>query len=279
MSPGDRGAGTAAGRWRAELEAWAIPEVILAQAPENPWRLPVEPFLVEAAGPLTASHRRALEALPPGGRVLDVGAGGGAMSRPLGAAGAHVVAVDTAAEMLEVSGADTRLLGRWPEVAAEAGTADVAVCGHVLYNVPDLVPFVAALTAAARRRVVVEITAAHPRVSPEEYALWRHFWGVDRPEGPGWEDAVAVLREMGVNPAVETWERRRGFAFHSLDDLVTAIRRRLCLRADRDPEVLEVLQPWLVHEDGRWRLGGRPRGLVTLWWDVPAPAFPPGGSG
>jgi SAM-dependent methyltransferase len=273
------GDGTASERWRAELEAWALPEAILSQAPENPWRLPVEPFLSDSAGPLTVSHRRALEALPPAGRVLDVGAGGGAMSRPLGAAGAHVVAVDSAAEMLEVSGADTRVLGRWPEAAAEAGTADVAVCGHVLYNVPDLVPFVDALTGAARRRVVVEITAAHPRVSPEEKVLWRHFWHLDRPDGPDWEDAVAVLREMGIDPAVESWERQRGFAFRSRDDLVAAVRRRLCLRADRDPEVLEVLGPWLVREEGRWRLSGRPRGLVTLWWDILAPASPPVPSG
>jgi SAM-dependent methyltransferase len=260
--------GPAAERWRVALEAWGIPEDILAQAPENPWRLPVEPFLAVADAPLSVSHRRALEALPAGGRVLDVGAGGGAMSRPLGAAGAQVVAVDTAADMLEVSGAGTRVLGRWPEVAEQAGVADVVVCGHVLYNCPDLVPFARALTAAARRRVVVEITDAHPRVSPEEQVLWRHFWQIERPDGPGWEDAVAVLREIGVEPAVERWERRRGFAFRSRDDLVAGFRRRLCLPADRDPEVLDLLRPWLVQEDGRWLMGGRPRGLVTMSWDT-----------
>jgi SAM-dependent methyltransferase len=264
---GARG-GPAAERWRTELEGWGIPEAILAQAPESPWRLPVEPFLAVADAPLSPSHRRGLEALPRGGRVLDVGAGGGAMSRPLAAAGAEVVAVDTAEDMLEVSGAATRVLGRWPDVAAEAGAADVVVCGHVLYNCPDLVPFVRALDAAARRRVVVEVTDAHPRVSPEEHVLWRHFWQIERPEGPHWDDAVAVLRELGIEPAVERWERRRGFAFRNRDDLVANVRRRLCLPAARDPEVLEQLRPWLVHEDGRWLMSGRPRGLVTLWWDT-----------
>jgi SAM-dependent methyltransferase len=262
------GRGPAAERWRVALEAWAIPEPILAQAPENPWRLPVEPFLAVADAPLSVSHRRALEALPAGGRVLDVGAGGGAMSRPLGAAGAQVVAVDTAEDMLEVSGAGTRVLGRWPDVAEQAGVADVVVCGHVLYNCPDLVPFLRALSAAARRRVVVEITETHPRVSPEEQVLWRHFWQIERPQGPGWENAAAVLREIGVDPSVERWERRRGFAFRSRDDLVAGFRRRLCLPADRDPEVLDLLRPWLVQEDGRWLLGGRPRGLVTISWDT-----------
>jgi SAM-dependent methyltransferase len=260
--------GPAALAWRAALEAWALPAAILAQAPQDPWRLPVEPFLAVAGAPLTISHRRALEALPPGGRVLDVGAGGGAMSRPLADAGAHVVAVDTAEEMLAASGAATTVLGRWPDVAPMAGTADVVVCGHVLYNCPDLPAFVRALSAAALGRVVVEITDLHPRVSEEDQALWRHFWQLDRPRGPGWEDAVAVVRELGIRPAVERWERRRSFHFHSRDDLVAGFRRRLCLPADRDREILEVLGPWLVHEEGRWVITGRARGIVTLWWDT-----------
>jgi len=94
------------------------------------------------------------------------------------------------------------------------------------------------------------------------------FWQVERPDAPGWKDAVAVLHELGIEPAVERWQRRRGFAFHSRDDLVAHFRRRLCLPGSRDLEVLELLRPWLVHEDGRWLMGGRPRGLVTLWWDT-----------
>ncbi|HEX3606030.1 MAG TPA: methyltransferase domain-containing protein [Candidatus Dormibacteraeota bacterium] len=257
----------AARRWREQLEGWGIPEEIRAQAPEDPWRLPVEPFLAVSEAPLTVSHRRALEALPRHGRVIDVGAGGGAMSRPLALAGAHVVAVDASEEMLEASGGDTLVPGRWPEVAAEAGAADVVVCGHVLYNCGDLAPFVLALDAAAGRRVVVEITESHPRDTPEERALWRHFWDLERPDGPGWEDAVAVLREIGIDPRVERWERPRGFAVRHRDHLVAGFRRRLCLPPERDPELVELLAPWVVHEDGRWLVGGRPRGLVTLWWD------------
>lgn len=52
--------------------------------------------------------------------------------------------------------------GRWPGVAAQAGRADVVLAHHVAYNVPDLGGFVAALSAAARRRVVLQMTDAHP---------------------------------------------------------------------------------------------------------------------
>jgi hypothetical protein len=134
------------------------------------------------------------------------------------------------------------------------------VCGHVLYNVPDLEPFVAALDQAATRRVVVEITAAHPLTATGW--LWKRFWDLDRPDGPTWEDAVAVLREAGVAPSVEHWEApgldatRPGAHSH---DFVAFTRRRLCLPPEREPEVREALIE---------RGPGGPRRLVTLWWDI-----------
>src|ERR671927_27146 len=110
----------AAQRWREELAAWAVPDHILAGAPEPPWGFPVELFQVR---------------------------------------------------------------GNWPDVAEQTDDADVVVCHHVFYNVPDLVPFAQALTRHARRRVVVELTDQHPLVATRD--LWLHFHGIDRPSGPG----------------------------------------------------------------------------------------------
>src|SRR2546423_2611117 len=99
-------------RWREDLESWAIPPEILAAAPETPWRCPTELFTrwareaVSTDGGLTAdgrrspSVRRALEALPDGGSLLDVGAGGGAASLPLCPPAATVTAVDQNPDML-----------------------------------------------------------------------------------------------------------------------------------------------------------------------------------
>ena len=79
-----RGAGrvsTALERWRRALEARAIPDTILAAAPESPWGFPAEAFRrrAEAASDAapTPTTSCALEALPDGGTVLDVGVGGG----------------------------------------------------------------------------------------------------------------------------------------------------------------------------------------------------------
>jgi hypothetical protein len=259
---------TAAERWREALASWAIPERILAEAPEDPWALPIALF-DEPSAELTPSHRRALEALESGGDVLDVGAGRCAMSLPLRPPAKRIIAVDSSAAMLKDSPADVAILGRWPEVAAEAGNARVVVCGHVLYNVPELAPFIRALNAAAEARVVIEITRSHPRDRALERKLWRHFWNLERPTEPSWDDARAVIRECGIEPQVEHWESSQRGGFMSLDDLVAWMRRTVCLDSSRDAEVRSIVLQEAVERDGRWRLSGEPRSLVTFWWAPP----------
>ena len=259
---------SAAEHWQRQLAAWAIPEEILAQAPEDPWTLPVELFEADQRPGLTLSHRRALEALRDGDEVLDVGAGRCAMSLPLRPPAARIIAVDESRAMLANSPADVTVLGRWPDVVGEVTPAPVVVCGHVLYNVPDLGPFVSALSASGLRRVVVEITQAHPRTRALETVLWKHFWGITRPTGPTWEDAVSVMRDQGITPSVDLWNSGERWGFRKLEDLVAWMRRTVCLDRSRDQEVDAIVRQYAVQHDGRWQLSGAPRSIATIWWDV-----------
>ncbi|MGH2773426.1 MAG: class I SAM-dependent methyltransferase, partial [Actinomycetota bacterium] len=72
--------------WRAALEALAVPEEIIKAAPDTPWKLPLEPFRRRAeaalAGDVSPSTQKALEALPDGAVVIDVGVGAGAACLP-----------------------------------------------------------------------------------------------------------------------------------------------------------------------------------------------------
>ncbi|HET7721024.1 MAG TPA: hypothetical protein VFK43_13745, partial [Acidimicrobiales bacterium] len=62
---------TAAEHWASELAAWAIPEHIMAQAPESPWEFTPALFRPSPEPtPDTPSRIRAREALPEGGSVL-----------------------------------------------------------------------------------------------------------------------------------------------------------------------------------------------------------------
>jgi hypothetical protein len=142
--------------------------------------------------------------------------------------------------------------GRWPDVADEAGRADVVVCHHVLYNVADLEPFVRALDAAARRRVVVELTATHPMTTSAP--LWRHFHNLDRPDGPSADLAANVIRGLGFDVHLELWSRPSRIVDREV--YVRMNRQRLCLPVDAEPEVDRVMSPT-----------DRPRDVVTLWWN------------
>ena len=266
---------TAAQEWAEALATWAIPEHILAAAPESPWHYPTALFARRADAAmtmLTPSSRHALEALPERGVVLDVGSGAGAASLPLADRAGRLIGIDPSQAMLdalrergESKGVEvSTIVGIWPDVATDTPMADVVVCNHVAYNVADLASFARALQEHARRRVVMEMTAEHPLRSLND--LWIRFHGMARPERPTADDAVSVLREMGINPGREDWSAPAITAFDRREDLIAWMRRRLCLSSDRDPEIEEALAPQLVADDGG-AITLPPRSLVTVWWD------------
>jgi SAM-dependent methyltransferase len=256
---------TAAERWATQLAEWAIPDEILGQAPESPWTFSPALFTAPADfGPDTPSRRRAREALPEGGSVLDVGCGGGAAGLALVPPAARVVGFDLGEDLLAAfsarateMGVDHQAIqGRWPDDAARAPMADVVVCNHVAYNIPGIGDFARQLSAHARRRVVMELTGRHPRFGVND--LWRHFWDLERPEGPTADDAAGALAEAGIEPNVERSPRAARWADPAVR--VASVRKYLCLPAERDAEIAALLGP---EPD----LAGE---VVTLWWD-PAP--------
>ena len=261
------------------MREWALPDHVLAAAPESPWGYPAELFRTRAElatpGNLTYANRRALAALPAGGTVLDVGVGAGAASLPLHPRCSLIVGVDESAKQL----AEFRRLswrqgvtvcaikGAWPAVARRTPVVDVVVCNHVAYNVADLPPFALALTGHARRRVVFEITNRHPTAWMAD--LWLHFHGLARPRHPDADDVVSVLRHAGLTVRRHTAVApRRAGGFERREDAVAWIRRRLCLDATRDAEVAEVLGDRLVFDGAFWTARPPVEPVVTVWWDV-----------
>jgi SAM-dependent methyltransferase len=248
--------GEAARRW-AELQGGrGIPPEILAAARADPWSHEPRDFAAPAVVVETPSTHAATVLLGAGGTVLDVGCGGGAAAFALDRI-TVATGVDRQGDMLELfaqaaaaRGVPHRLItGTWPDVAGAAGAADVVLCHHVLHNVVELPPFVRALTAAARRGVVVEMLTEHPLAWLDP--LWLRFHGVRRPPSATADDAVAVLAELGIGPEVVRWERAtvpRGDA--------AWVARRLCLPPERTADVAAALA----------ELPARPRHAATLSW-------------
>lgn len=267
-------------RWRDLLPHWGIPEAILATAPESPWTFPPELYARRAETarrlPDSAALRIARQAVPDGGSVLDVGVGGGAASLPLAPPARRIVGVDRSRDLLDRFSASARTIGveplavegAWPDVAADVERCDVAVCAHVLYNVPELEPFVVALDEHAGRRVVIEITAVHPLAWMSD--LWMRFHRLRRPDGPTADDAERALSDLGLDVRREDETRTsRSTGFAMREDAVASIRRRLCLRSDRDGEITDALGDRLAERDGLWSAGPAEQRVVALWWDRP----------
>lgn len=268
--PNDPDLRTASERWRDDLDRWAIPDEIRAAAPVSPWRFSPTVFARQAERALSGdpdrpSRRRALEALPDGGSVLDVGVGGGAGSLPLVPPAALIVGVDDAEGMLDVFAAAAERIGvahrevagTWPAVAGEVEVADVVVSHHVLYNIADLVPFAVALTDHARRRVVVEISRTHPTAHLNP--LWLALHGLERPDTPTADDAVAVFEEMGLDVASEEFERPWEPFGPDREHRVAMVRERLCVGPERDAEIEALLEQVAARSPTHRSL--------TVWWD------------
>lgn len=273
--------------WDEALKEWKIPEDLLATAPESPFGFDAEPcnrLTDETMRIQTPSRRRAREALPDGGTVLDVGCGAGVASLSLAvrAAGSaspnpatvgHAVGVDQQEDMLAAFAARAESLGVaheevhgcWPDVAGAVPDADVVVCHHVLYNVAALEPFVLTLTAHARQRVVIEIPTEHPLAWLRP--LWQSLHSLDRPTRPTVDDAVAAIRELGLAVEMERWfdpfcSPRRQYG----DSMIEHVRRRLCLPTHREPEIRELLRELDLPREGR--------AMATLWWSPASSAGP-----
>ncbi|MBO3750452.1 methyltransferase domain-containing protein [Streptosporangiaceae bacterium NEAU-GS5] len=247
-------------RWQADLESWAIPDEILRTTTVNPWLHNVQRMSRRAASEISApagpTYDRARQAM--GESVLDVGAGAGAASLPLEPA--ELIAVDQNPEMLAELGRlrpDARLIeGRWPDV--EAPEADVVVCAHVVYNVPELAQFLVALDDHARKRVVVELSDVHPTswLNP----LWEHFHGLVRPTRPTSDDAAEIAASLGFDVTLESRPAPEPM-FPSAEEMADSACRRLCLDPSRAPEVIAAAEAL-----GVWP--SRPRTFITMWWDV-----------
>lgn len=267
---------TALRDWTRALAAWAIPAEVLDKAVDSPWVLPRQVFVrradAQVTGPIGETHAAAVAEAPE--TVLDVGAAAGATSLPLvGRTPVRALtAVDADAELLaqfavraESFGVAAEVVcGRWPDVAEQVPVVDLVLCGNVLYNVAELEPFVRALTAHARRRVVAELAAAHPLT--ELNPLWRRFHGIDRPTGPTADDCVAALAELGISPTVRRWRRPPEAEHATFAELVDVSRRRLCLPPDAEAEVETALIDLGVDPAVPPDLGSSGRELVTLAW-------------
>lgn len=193
--------------------------------------------------------------------VVDVGAGPGRFALALAPHVAEVVAVDPSAAMGDIVRREAGrsgltnvgvVEGRWEEVEMEP--ADVVFASYVLPVVTDAPTFLAKLDSVARRHVLVYLGAFTNDAIVDP--LWRHFHGRPRSPGPSWLDAVAVVREMGIDPEVDVVEVRSRTHFACLDEAVDDQLDMLALAdtPQNRSELADLLSMWLVPDRSGFRL-------------------------
>lgn len=192
--------------------------------------------------------------------VLDVGAGTGRFALALTDAVGHVTAVEPSSAMLAILRRDaqerglanlTAVQATWDEARVEP--ADVAFSAFVLTLVPDAVSFLVKLDAMARDHALLYLGAYSGDAVLDP--LWRHFHGAPRVPGPSYLDALAVLRELGVEHRVRVVEIPDHRRWATVEDAVVSYRDALLLDDTEQvrAELAELLASWLPGRRGAYR--------------------------
>jgi SAM-dependent methyltransferase len=266
---------TAASRWRDQLEAWALPNDLLNSAEESPYGWSQDLWKrrssIAAETEPSETVNIVTDLMPRRGTLLDIGVGRGRASLPIAEAGFRLIGVDESLEMLAGFNEDARrrsmsvetFEGKWPDIASQVPIADVVLAANVAYNVADIVPFIQAMIDHARLAVVLEITDRHPwaHLAP----LYQEVHDLDRPDGPSTDDLVAVIIEMtGHAPIVHRWERQGHVWYESWDELLDHYGRRLVVPKAERHTLRPLLEPDVIAEDGRLRVGDAPTPFATI---------------
>ncbi len=218
--------------------------------------------------------------LRPEDTVLDVGAGTGRHTLRLAPHAARVVALDPSAAMLSflredaaAAGLDNveAVEGAWPEAAADLPPADIVICAHVLYPIEDVVSFLRALDAHARRFCFLHLMGHQP--SFDMAGLWEAVHGEPRRPQPTYIDAVNVLHQLGCPANVEVAWLESAHTFGSLDEAMERFAESLAVvqAPDRLLRLRDALSARLQPlEDGSLALGGGRLPVATVWWEAGA---------
>jgi hypothetical protein len=177
-------------------------------APDR-WGAMAAGFRLNPRRELEANTAAVAALIEPGDVVIDVGGGAGRISLPVALRCRELINVEPSAgmrEQFDASAAEAGITNArcvaepWP--AAGLGLqADVVMLANVTYFVPDIVPFVQALRAAARRRVIIGVWSIPP---PNHAAsLFELLHGEPQARVPSYRKLLPVLWDLGLLPDVK----------------------------------------------------------------------------
>ncbi|MBA4181878.1 MAG: hypothetical protein C0506_14905 [Anaerolinea sp.] len=199
---------TSAETYASLVDAYSAQMARLSASSADRWASRASQFRLDPRRELEANTKAALALIRPDDVVIDVGGGAGRVALPVALHCTEVINVEPSIGMREQFDASAKeagisnarcIDGGWPSAAAGL-SADVVMLANVTYFVRDIVPFVEALNATARRLVIIAVWSVPP---PNHHtALFELLHGEPQARVPTHRELLPVLWDMGLLPDV-----------------------------------------------------------------------------
>jgi hypothetical protein len=201
--------GEAARRYAATVHAAAEQRsrLLATEHLSTRWDRSSPGFRFDPRRPLEPHIERIASYVRPADSVIEVGGGAGRVGLPVALRSAHLINVEPSrgmGEQFTASASDAKIANvtlvsePWP--AAATLVADIVLTEDVAYFVEDIEPFIAALAAAARRRVVMGMWSVPP--PNRNAALFELVFREPKAPVPGHQQLLPVLWEMRILPDI-----------------------------------------------------------------------------
>ncbi len=193
-------------------------------------------------------------------RVLDIGAGPGTLAVPLAKSVSQVTAVEPSPGMMTVLDENIShdkisniscLQKRWEEVNADSELSapfDAVIAAFSL-DMPDIRKAVQEMVRVCKGRIYLYWFAGVPTWTSNYAALWPVLHGKPYHPSPKSRVLIGVLKQMGIDPAIEFLPITFPIRFQSLDEAFEEISPEFYVRTDPQREILmRFLERILVRE-------------------------------
>jgi len=198
--------------------------------------------------------------LTPNSRVLDIGAGPGTLAFPLSKSVSQVTAVEPSPGMMAVLEENIAhektsniacIQKRWEEVDVDSELSapfDVVIAAFSL-DMPDIRKAVEKMIRVCKGWISLYWFAGVPTWTSNYAALWPMLHGKPYHPSPKSRVLIGVLKEMGIDPAVEFIPITFPIRFRSLDEAIEETSPEFYVRTDPQRETLiRFLERILVRE-------------------------------